>query len=292
LAIKVPLGTWCLVGLALGVTLFGRGYSAGWRDEMVVLAPGLGILIFVSSQTGFSIHSRYVLPALPFFFVWASKVGRVFEMSRCTRARRLLSTAVVMALAWSVTSSLWAYPHSLSYFNELVGGPRRGGEHLLDSNIDWGQDLFRLKDWLDQHPEVKLDGLAYFGSYSVTLAGIPETPRAPRGPETTHADLNAGRGDLGPQPGWYALSVNYLYGRSPQYRYFFQFEPVGSAGYSIYIYRITPEEVNRMRRTLGARQIPEAKAEVDRRRRNGARRGDWNRTGSTAKLVRLPANAS
>jgi hypothetical protein len=52
-------------------------------------------------------------------------------------------------LAWSVGSSLWYYPHSLSYFNELVGGPMGGPKHLLDSNIDWGQDLFYLKDWLD-----------------------------------------------------------------------------------------------------------------------------------------------
>ena len=259
LAIKVPLGTWCLLAMAIGVTLLGRGYSATWRDEMVVLAPGLAILIFVSSQTGFSIHSRYVVPALPFFFVWASKVGRVFEMQPCTRKRQVLAVVVVMALAWSVTSSLWVYPHSLSYFNELVGGPKRGGEHLVDSNIDWGQDLFYLKHWLHEHPEVKLDGLACFGSYPVTLAGIPETPSPPQGPETIHARMNAAGGDIGPQPGWYALSVNYLYGRTPQYRYFLQFEPAGSAGYSIYIYHVTPEAPNRVRRESGMPEIPQSK---------------------------------
>jgi hypothetical protein len=223
------------------VTVLGRGYSASWRDELVVLAPGLAILIFVSSQTGFSIHSRYVIPALPFFFVWASKVGRVFQMRPRTRARQVLAVAVVMALAWSVTSSLWVYPHSLSYFNELVGGPRHGAEHLLDSNIDWGQDLFYLKRWLDRHPEVKLAGLACTGSYPVTLAGIPKTPHPPPGSAMTHGERNAAGGDLGPRPGWCALSVNYLYARSGQYRYFLQCEPAGSAGYSIYVYHVTPE---------------------------------------------------
>ncbi|NQT15338.1 MAG: hypothetical protein HQ582_21460, partial [Planctomycetes bacterium] len=107
LAIKLPLGTWCLVGLAAGATLFGRGYSASWRDEMILLVPFLVIFIFVSSQTGFSAHSRYVIPALPFLFVWASKVGRVFETRSFTRRRRALATVVVVALTWSVTSSLW-----------------------------------------------------------------------------------------------------------------------------------------------------------------------------------------
>ena len=262
LAIKVPLGTWCLVGLALGVTLFGRGYSAAWRDEMVVLAPGLAILIFVSSQTGFSVHSRYVIPALPFFFVWASKVGRVFEMRPVTGKRQVLAAAVVMALAWSVASSLWVYPHSLSYFNELVGGPKHGGEHLLDSNIDWGQDLFYLKDWLEDHPEVKLDGLACFGSYPVTLVGIPETPHPPRGAEIMRGDPSAVEAELGPKPGWYALSVNYLYGRSRQFRYFLRFEPVASAGYSIYVYHVTLDEADRVRREMGLPEIRGSKAEV------------------------------
>jgi len=56
LAVKVPLGTWVLFGLAVVVTIFGRGFNAAWRDEMVVLVPGLVILAFVSSQTGFSVH--------------------------------------------------------------------------------------------------------------------------------------------------------------------------------------------------------------------------------------------
>ena len=38
----------------------------------------------------------------------------------------------------AVGSSLAIYPHSLSYFNELAGGPTKGHYHLIDSNIDWG----------------------------------------------------------------------------------------------------------------------------------------------------------
>ena len=48
-----------------------------------------------------------------------------------------------------------------------------------------------------------------------------------------------------PQPGWYAVSVNYIYDRSGQYRYFLHFEPVARTGYSIYIYYMTQEDVER-----------------------------------------------
>jgi len=289
LAIKMPLGTWCLMALAVGVTIFGRGFNAPWRDEMVVLVPGLVILLFVSSQTGFSVHSRYVIPALPFFFVWISKVARVFEMTKGTDpicpngpegaahkwgpspSSRAVAAMVVVALTWSVGSSLWAYPHSLSYFNELVGGPRNGGKHLLDSNIDWGQDLLYLKDWLDEHPDVKLNGLALFDSYPATLAGIPETPHPPPDPESQYERANRPPDSVGPKPGWYALSVNNLYDRSRQFRYFFQFKPVASAGYSIYIYRITLDDANCVRRALGLPELPAEGNEY-------GSAGDWDRS--------------
>jgi hypothetical protein len=43
----------------------------------------------------------------------------------------------------------------MSYFNEAVGGPENGHAYLVDSNIDWGQDLFFLRRWLDKHPEAR-----------------------------------------------------------------------------------------------------------------------------------------
>lgn len=296
LLVKMPLGTLCLALLAVAVTVFGNGYSSSWRDEMVVLAPFIVILVVVSGQTGFSVHSRYIIPALPFLFVWMSKVARVFEMRPFTRKRLAMAIIVVLTLTWSVGSSLAAYPHSLSYFNELAtvlptpadvsypepigrrnysllsaveyaiaAGPRNGPRHLLDSNIDWGQDLLYLKVWLDKHPDVNLDGLVYFGSYPSALAGIPNTPYPAPGPiavscSGSQAESTAKRDfpvdQLGPKPGWYAVSVNYLYDCTHQYRYFLNFQPVAMAGYSIYIYYVTLDEANRVRKELGMPELP------------------------------------
>ena len=234
LAVKVPLGTWILALLALLVGLFRRGYAASWRDELVLLAPIAVVLTLVSSQTGFNHHLRYVLPIFPFAFIWMSKVARAFQFGH-----QKLAAVVVVAMAWSVGSSLWVYPHSLSYFNELVGGPTNGHAHLLNSNIDWGQDLLYLKRWLDQHAEARPLHLAFSGSYDAAVARIEYTL-----PPTE------------PRPGWHALSVNKIRSRTRRYEYFLRFRPVAMAGYSIYIYHVTLDEANRVRRELGLPELP------------------------------------
>ena len=257
LAVKVPLGTWCLAVLAIGATIFGRGYSASWRDEMLVLGPFVVILVLVSSQTGFSVHSRYVLPALPFLFVWMSKIGRVFEMRLFTRKRMAMAATIVLALTWSVGSSLAVYPHSLSYFNELAGGPTNGPKHLLGSNTDWGQDLFRLERWYQTHPEARPLYVAYWGAYPLQLTKIESAGHPRRGPDSDLLAENTSKTEYGPQPGWYALSVNEIYEPSQSYRYFQDFQPVALVGYSIYIYHITIDEANRVRKKLGLPELPE-----------------------------------
>ena len=175
--------------------------------------------------------------------------------------RPVFSTLVVILLLWSVSSSLWVYPHSISYFNSLAAilptpkdteypkppetpkglkdrvkrffdaGPRGGPRHLLDSNIDWGQDLFYLERWYRENPDITEIKVALWGSYPLEATDIPSTGMPPANE---------------PQPGWYALSVNYLYDREGQYRYFLNFEPVARAGYSIYIYHLTPADVERV----------------------------------------------
>ena len=144
---------------------------------------------------------------------------------------------VVFALSWSIGSSLAVYPHSLSYFNELVGGPTGGPRHLLDSNIDWGQDIFHLKDWLDRHRNVKLDGLSYWGSFPTTLAGIPRVPLPPTCPDDHSRGLDVTNDQDGPHPGWYALSVNHIFGRDHLYRYFLRFDPCDGRLLNLYLPR-------------------------------------------------------
>jgi len=88
-----------------------------------------------------------------------------------------------------------------------------------------------LEQWCKAHPEVSAIYVAESGVYPLEHTAIPNKGMPP---------ANA------PQPGWYALTVNYLYDREKQYRYFLNFEPIARVGYSIYIYHLTQEDVERM----------------------------------------------
>jgi len=271
LAVKVPLGVWGVGLLALLLGLFRRGYAAGWRDELTLLAPAAVVLTLVSAETGFNHHLRYILPIFPFTFIWMSKAARAVE-----RRERLPAVLTAGATAWAVASSLLVYPHCLSYFNELAGGPAHGSEHLVDSNIDWGQDLLFLRDWLKAHPEARPLGLAYFGYCDPRVAGIEFTP-PPKGETSPEESVGPHAVELGPQPGWYAVSVSMMRGYQyplpdgrggtqwfplNSFSYFQRFRPVAYAGWSIYIYHITPEECSQVRREMGLPALKEAPADT------------------------------
>lgn len=75
---------------------------------------------------------------------WARRTGPAALGVRAMT--RVFQALVAFSSCWILGSSLWFYPHSLSYFNELVGGPANGPRHLLGSNVDWGQDLRYLAE--------------------------------------------------------------------------------------------------------------------------------------------------
>ncbi|HUG70870.1 MAG TPA: phospholipid carrier-dependent glycosyltransferase [Pirellulaceae bacterium] len=249
LAVKVPVGIWLLGGIAVYTRFRSMKDGIGWRDEFIVLAPALAIVAFVSAQTGFNHHVRYVLPALPFFFIWISGLARCLELRH-----RILSRLVTVAMVAAIISSLSCYPHSLSYFNEIVGGPRKGHAHLVDSNVDWGQDLLFLKRWLRRNPDCDQISVAYFPS-DFDLANLHISAVEP--PKTYSERQGHLMRRSGPYPGWHAISVNRIRSRTREYDYFLALEPVAMAGYSVYIYRVTLPEANRVRKELGLKLLNE-----------------------------------
>jgi hypothetical protein len=263
LAVKVPLGTWVLVLANLVLSIGHARCRVSWRDEAALALPATAILALVSSQTGFNHHMRYVLPIFPFVMVSTGKLAYFVRVS-CWPA----TLTILSLLGWAAVSCLSVYPHTMSYFNELAGGPENGSAHLVDSNIDWGQDLLALKDWLDQHPECRPLHLAYFGLVDPRILGI-DFALPPPGP-TASQPYSSAQVHLGPRPGWYAVSVNFVRGlefSAPDGRgglrlnslhaleYFQWFTPVARAGYSILIYHISLDAANAVRRQLGLEEI-------------------------------------
>lgn len=264
MAVKVPLGFLALILAGVALAASGHRCCPDARAEAALLLPAAAVLLLVSSQTGFNRHMRYVLPAFPFLITGAGKAAYFLH-----RDRWWAGVGVVSATVAGVASSLSVYPHFLSYFNEAAGGPDNGHRHLLCSNIDWGQDVLQLKHWLDQHPEAAPLHLALYHVIDPAIEGINNYRLPPRGPRPGLS--RAGQEQCGPQPGWFAVSVNFVGGsafKAPDgegwfasilfrdYEYFQHFRPVAKAGYSIFIYRITPEEANRARAEMGLPPLP------------------------------------
>jgi hypothetical protein len=209
------------------------------RLALFVLLPA-GLLLAFASLSSMQLGLRYVLPAIPALLLVASSAAAA------TPDRRGAHWFVSAALAVLAFSALRHHPHHLAYFNELAGGPEGGRTHLVDSNLDWGQDLNLVKRWMDEN-RVDQIGLAYFGSLRPEVLGIRYT--TPPGGQ--------------PAPGWYAVSVNFVMGRpytipAPdggtravnlyEYAYFGAFPPVARLGYSIDVYHLTASDVREWQR--------------------------------------------
>lgn len=242
LAVKEPIGYLLLVFLAFALFFFAK-YRSTWRDELVLATPMLTLFLVVSSQVGFSLHARYIIPFLPLFYIWISRTGKLIAAKN--RPVRFL---VPIFLLCGMVSSLSVYPHSMSYFNEAVGGPSQGHRYLLGSNVDWGQDLHELKDWLDEHPEAKPIYVAMSNIFPLEAIGIKSAGLPPKwklDQETTGPWLK--QIHVGPRPGWYLLGTNDLYGPSGDYDWLHELMPIKRAGYSVYLFHVTLEDANRLR---------------------------------------------
>jgi hypothetical protein len=256
LAVKMPLGLAVLFCASTISMITRRADRLPPTAELLLWIPPFAILVLVSSQTGFNRYIRYVLPLMPFIFILASRIGKDF-----VNRPRAVQLLCVVGLTSSAVESLWIYPHSMSYFNAFVGGPLGGPRHLLDANVDWGQDLLQLKRYASCHARTDRLAVAYFGVLEPAIVGL-SSARVPCGPNVESPD-NRPAGAIGPLPGWYAVSVNLIYGYretgAPDscYVYFRQMKPVAMAGYSIYIYRVTTPDANRIRRVLGLSEIPD-----------------------------------
>jgi len=220
LLLKEPLGVLGLLLLALFVSIFFRNANAScanttWRDELTVLIPLLAIFIFISSQDGFSIHPRYVVFVLPLLYIFVSKVA----LSRLNK--KWVSGLTAILLAWVVASSLSFYPHSMSYFNELAGKPKNYPQYLLGSNIDWGQDAYALKAWVERNPEAKPLYISYSTPIPLEKLGIESVGAVP----------------IEPTAGWMVVGVNALFTRNGRLDWL-KGKEAKMVGYSIWIFEI------------------------------------------------------
>ncbi|MEO8866565.1 MAG: hypothetical protein ABI420_16200 [Opitutaceae bacterium] len=162
-----------LAGLISGARAAGRHPREQLRAWLARLQPWipLAALFFVYALTSLASHlnigHRHILPLYPVLFIAAGRLGTWLD------ARRPLHTLVISGLlVWHIGASWSIRPHYLAYFNAFAGGPENGYRHLVDSSLDWGQDLPGLQAWLDTHEKGERVYLSYFGSGEPAYYGI------------------------------------------------------------------------------------------------------------------------
>jgi hypothetical protein len=206
LAWKTPPELFLLLGLAGWACVVYRSTGPA-NDKLTAESPWgrlyatapLLVLIVVywtfSLRSNLNIGHRHILPTYPPLFILAGAAGLWFRPPAARRDKRAKATVAVpsrpsvqsamriiilLAMAGAILESLLIWPDYLAYFNVLAGGPRQGYRRLVDSSLDWGQDLKELKGWLDAHPADNEDSqrvyLSYFGTARPAYYDIKAQP--------------------------------------------------------------------------------------------------------------------
>jgi len=142
---------------------------------------------------------------------------------------------ILILIMWYIIEALIISPHFIAYFNEFVGGAKNGYKYVVDSNLDWGQDLKRLAKFVEENNinKIKLD---YFGGGSPTyyLQEKFEHWQSAKGQPETNS--------------WLAVSLTFLQNSQGKpvpgfhinpkdtYNWLKDKNPTARIGYSIFVY--------------------------------------------------------
>ncbi len=175
--IKTPIPLFCLMLIAIFAVFQIRRQALEDKktDESLptnknVLYELLPYIVFIGIYVTFAIASRinighrHLLPIYPALFLLAGSVSYFFKTTM--QSHRVIRLAVILSCVWFFTESLMIWPDYLAYFNQFSGGPKNGYKHLVDSSLDWGQDLKKLKLWTGKNRGSEKNPLylSYFGT--------------------------------------------------------------------------------------------------------------------------------
>ncbi len=220
---------------------------------------------YISITGNLNIGFRHLFPILPFIYLLTANT--IFHYLKRLDKYARFNWHIVLAflLLFLAAGTISAYPNYMSYFNQSAGGPKNGFHYATDSNADWGQDLKRLKIWVDDYNNCARN--ADICEKCCMKNNSPLFPEAfSLGPiDQIHIDYFGGANThyyFGDQAldwwdskrpietGWYAVSTNFLMGSihdseradEMSYRWIQNLTPVTQVGTSIFVYYVTPEQ--------------------------------------------------
>jgi hypothetical protein len=203
---------------ALGPRLLNRVRAVPFVWLLLITTPLL--YLSIAAVTRINSGVRSLLPAYPFVFIL---IGAVFATQ--LRTGRAVRLAVSAGLLGILAESILIYPHYLTFFNVLAGGPSHGPKYLLDSNIDWGQGVKYLRSYVHSHRVENLC-LSYYGAADLPYYGISFRPLPEFASLATLRKLDC----------TVAVSVTNLYNPQGQFASLRALEPKARIANSIYVY--------------------------------------------------------
>jgi hypothetical protein len=230
LALKVPIGILAVTLLSLALALKRRERPVA--REVLLLGLLVAAILASVARAGVNAGHRHII-VVEALFALAAAGGLALALEEAGRRRTIALTVVCLCVGAGALSSLRAHPDALGYTNAFAGA--EPDWWFVDSNIDWGQDLERLRRWLDAHGVREPIHLAYFGTADPARHGIDFVPLAPGEAAT----------------GWLAVSVHYQRGmfgaglghfgseiERNGYAWLLRLTPETEIGTSIRVYRV------------------------------------------------------
>ena len=215
----------------------------GWlKTHFVEFTMLLWLAIYwtTSIKSNLNIGVRHLLPIYPFAIILVSgQLSKIKNILKNHSKKILLSTYYFLfsfLMAWYVTENLRVWPYYLAYFNQLAGGSSAGYRYVVDSNLDWGQDLKRLSQWVEKNNIEKIH-LDYFGWSDPVYYLGPKFQWLTAGQYKNAEDFIQKTGG-----GWLAVSgtfyMNSRENPETSYAWLDNFKPAAMIGNSIWIWKL------------------------------------------------------
>ncbi|HVT45435.1 MAG TPA: glycosyltransferase family 39 protein [Thermoanaerobaculia bacterium] len=219
--VKSPIPLVILTLVAFPALIRESIRERSWRPVLPLVASA--VIMAGAIPSNIAIGLRHILPIYPLIAIAGAHACLIVWRSA---KRQVIVPVVALLFVWQATSTLLVHPDYLAYFNEAV---RRPHQVLVDSNLDWGQDLLRLEKRLSKG-DIRSLWIAYFGSCDLTKHALPDHQTLP--PNT-------------PVTGWIAISETALNGvyNGGAYRWLEGHSPVERVGRTIRLYHIEHQDL-------------------------------------------------
>ncbi|MDP3792491.1 MAG: glycosyltransferase family 39 protein [bacterium] len=199
---------------------------------------------YTSIRSNLNIGVRHLLPVYGFTFILLS--GQLVKIGKSITSKKFLTTYCILLatlFGWYLYENLNVYPYYLTYFNQVAGGPSGGYRYVVDSNLDWGQDVKRLAKWVENPPaggNIQKISLDYFGwadqNYYLKNKLVWITAGKYKNTREFLADNTEG--------GYIAVSASFYMGSREKietsYAWLDNYKPVTVIGNSIFVWYISP----------------------------------------------------